>query len=116
MGARGPPRMASRAQDCRHALHQGPQIRAGLAPSLQRALQQAGATAWARSRACLPGAPCCCSGVVLRVLFHPKQPLLFSCGDDSEVRVWDLVDKAVTGVLKVGGGRHGRLRLGAVCW
>jgi U3 small nucleolar RNA-associated protein 13 len=41
---------------------------------------------------------------VLRVLFHPKQLLLFSAGDDAQVRVWDLVTKECTAVLKVGGG------------
>ena len=42
-------------------------------------------------------------GVVLRVAFHPKQLLLFSASDDSEVRVWDLVEKKCTAVLKVRG-------------
>jgi hypothetical protein len=41
------------------------------------------------------------SGVVLRLLFHPKQLLLVSGGDDGEVRVWDLVDKACVAQLKV---------------
>ena len=50
-----------------------------------------------------PRPPLSCSGVVLRVLFHPKQLLLFSGGDDSEVRVWDLVDKSCVVVFKVGG-------------
>jgi U3 small nucleolar RNA-associated protein 13 len=31
------------------------------------------------------------SGVVLRVLFHPRRPLLFSADDQGEVRVWSLV-------------------------
>lgn len=35
-----------------------------------------------------------CSGIVLRVLFHPKQLMLFSSDDQGEVRVWDLVTKA----------------------
>ena len=35
-----------------------------------------------------------CSGVVLRVLFHPKQLMLVSAGDDAEVRVWDLVTRS----------------------
>ncbi len=48
------------------------------------------------------------SGVVLRVLFHPKQLMLFSGGDDSEVRVWDLVEKNCTATLKVRGGREER--------
>jgi WD40 repeat protein len=39
---------------------------------------------------CLPA----CSGVVLRVVFHPKQLMLVSGGDDAEVRVWDLVTKS----------------------
>ena len=37
--------------------------------------------------------PCVCSGIVLRALFHPKQLLLFSSGDEGQVRVWDLVTK-----------------------
>lgn len=40
---------------------------------------------------CLPDL---CSGVVLRVLFHPKQLMLVSAGDDAEVRVWDLVTRS----------------------
>jgi len=36
----------------------------------------------------------CCSGIVLRVLFHPRQLMLFSSCDQGEVRVWDLVTKA----------------------
>jgi hypothetical protein len=35
-----------------------------------------------------------CSGIVLRVLFHPRQLMLFSSDDQGEVRVWDLVTKA----------------------
>jgi WD40 repeat protein len=35
-----------------------------------------------------------CSGVVLRTLFHPKQLMVISGGDDGEVRVWDLVTKS----------------------
>lgn len=42
-----------------------------------------------------------CSGVVLSVLFHPKQLTLVSGGDDAEVRVWDLVDKSCIAVLQV---------------
>lgn len=34
------------------------------------------------------------SGVVLRTLFHPKQLVLVSAGDDAQVRVWDLVTKS----------------------
>jgi U3 small nucleolar RNA-associated protein 13 len=39
-------------------------------------------------------------GVVLRVLFHPKQLLLVSAGADCEVRVWDLVDRSCVHVFK----------------
>lgn len=43
----------------------------------------------------LPPCSCAlCSGVVLRVLFHPKQLMLVSAGDDAEVRVWDLVTRS----------------------
>ena len=38
--------------------------------------------------------------VVLRVLFHPKQLMLVSAGEDAEVRVWDLVDKSCVATLK----------------
>lgn len=31
---------------------------------------------------------------MLRVLFHPKQLMLFTSDDQGEVRVWDLVTKA----------------------
>jgi len=41
---------------------------------------------------------CChgasCRGIVLKVLFHPKQLLLFSSCDAGEVRVWDLVSQS----------------------
>ncbi len=40
-------------------------------------------------------------GVVLRVMFHPKQLMLVTAGEDAEVRVWDLVDKSCVAVLKV---------------
>ena len=43
-----------------------------------------------------------CSGVVLQVLFHPKQLTLVTAGDDADVRVWDLVSKSCVAVLKVG--------------
>ena len=42
------------------------------------------------------------AGVVLKVLFHPRQLLLVSAGDDSLVNVWDLVDKRCTATLQVG--------------
>ncbi len=38
--------------------------------------------------------------MVLRVLFHPKQLMLVSAGEDAEVRVWDLVDKSCVATLK----------------
>lgn len=38
--------------------------------------------------------------MVLKVLFHPKQLMLFSGGDDSMVNVWDLVDKSCVATLK----------------
>jgi WD40 repeat protein len=41
------------------------------------------------------------SGVVLRLLFHPKQMQLYSGGDDGEVRVWDLVSKTCKATLQV---------------
>jgi WD40 repeat protein len=44
-----------------------------------------------------------CSGVVLRTLFHPKQLVLVSAGDDAQVRVWDLVTKSCI----AGGGAAG---------
>lgn len=37
---------------------------------------------------------------MLRVLFHPKQLMLYSAGDDTDVRVWDLVTKSCTVTLK----------------
>jgi WD40 repeat protein len=40
------------------------------------------------------------SGVVLRVIFHPKQLLVISGGDDATVRVWDLVTRACVAALK----------------
>ena len=42
-----------------------------------------------------------CSGVVLQVLFHPKQLMLVTSGEDADVRVWDLVSKSCVAVLKV---------------
>lgn len=42
-----------------------------------------------------------CSGVVLQVLFIPKQLMLVTAGDDADVRVWDLVNKSCVAVLKV---------------
>lgn len=42
-----------------------------------------------------------CSGIVLQVLFHPKQLTLVTSGDDADVRVWDLVSKSCIAVLKV---------------
>ncbi len=34
-------------------------------------------------------------------MFHPKQLMLVTSGDDSDVRVWDLVSKSCVAVLKV---------------
>ena len=34
-------------------------------------------------------------------MFHPKQLMLVTSGDDSDVRVWDLVNKSSVAVLKV---------------
>jgi len=45
--------------------------------------------------------------VVLRVLFHPKQLMLVSAGEDAEVRVWDLVDKSCVAMLKARPARVG---------
>lgn len=42
-----------------------------------------------------------CSGVVMQALFHPKQLMLVTSGDDTDVRVWDLVTKSCVAVLKV---------------
>lgn len=42
----------------------------------------------------------------MRVLFHPKQLLLFSGGDDTEVRVWDLVEKRCVATLQVRSARR----------
>lgn len=39
------------------------------------------------------------SGVVLRVLFHPKQLMLFSGGDDSEVSFCERSDPFVLGTV-----------------
>ncbi len=41
-----------------------------------------------------------CRGVVLRVVFHPHQLQVLTAGDDSDVRVWDLVTKSCVAVLK----------------
>ena len=37
---------------------------------------------------------------MLRVVFHPKQLMLISAGEDAEVHVWDLVDKSCVATLK----------------
>lgn len=42
-----------------------------------------------------------CRGVVFKVMFHPKQLMIISAGDDAEVRVWDLITKSCAGTLKV---------------
>ena len=46
----------------------------------------------------------CCSGVVFTVLFHPKDLMLFSGGEDADVRVWDLNTKSCVAALKVSPG------------
>ncbi len=40
-------------------------------------------------------------GLVLAAVFHPKELLLVTAGDDAEVRVWDLMTKACLATLKV---------------
>jgi len=40
------------------------------------------------------------SGVILRVLFHPKQLQLITACDDGEIKVWDLVTKSCVATLK----------------
>ena len=40
-------------------------------------------------------------GVVFRVVFHPKQLMVISGGDDAQVRIWDLVTKTCMATLKV---------------
>ena len=42
-----------------------------------------------------------CRGVVFKVMFHPKQLMVISAGDDAEVRVWDLITKSCAATLKV---------------
>ena len=44
---------------------------------------------------------CARRGVVFRVVFHPKQLMVISGGDDSDVRIWDLVTKTCPATLKV---------------
>ena len=34
-------------------------------------------------------------------MFHPKQLMIISAGDDAEVRVWDLITKSCAATLKV---------------
>ena len=71
---------------------------------------------------CLPARPPACSGVVLRVLFHPKELMVISAGDDAEVRVWDLVTKScaagalacMLGVVKGGQWQGRRCSAGAL--
>ena len=38
---------------------------------------------------------------MFRVVFHPKQLMVISGGDDGDVRIWDLVTKTCTATLKV---------------
>lgn len=54
----------------------------------------------------------------MKVIWHPRQLQLFSSGDDTEVRIWDLVDKSCVAVLKVGqivGWRWGLWGAGLGC-
>ena len=51
-----------------------------------------------------------CSSVVFTVLFHPKDLMLFSGGEDSDVRVWDLNTKSCVATLKVSPGLHALLQ------
>ena len=37
----------------------------------------------------------------MRLIFHPKQLMLVSAGNDADVRVWDLVTKSCVATLKV---------------
>lgn len=53
---------------------------------------------------------------MLRVLFHPKQLMLFTSDDQGEVRVWDLVTKAPAfkNMTKVGALRTLQVFLGGL--
>jgi hypothetical protein len=42
-----------------------------------------------------------CRGVVFKVMFHPKQLMVISAGDDADIRVWDLITKSCAATLKV---------------
>ena len=56
-----------------------------------------------RRMACKQAAPVAGRrGLVLAALFHPKELMLITAGDDAEVRVWDLITKACVATLKVG--------------
>ena len=41
-----------------------------------------------------------CRGVVLNCIFHPSQLLLISCGDDSQIKIWDLISKSCVATLQ----------------
>ena len=34
-------------------------------------------------------------------MFHPKQLMVISAGDDADIRVWDLITKSCAATLKV---------------
>jgi WD40 repeat protein len=44
---------------------------------------------------------CDCRGLVLEVIFHPKDMMIITAGDDAEIRVWDLITKSCVATLKV---------------
>lgn len=39
-------------------------------------------------------------GLVLQVVFSPRELKVITAGDDSEVRIWDLTNKACVATLK----------------
>lgn len=41
-----------------------------------------------------------CRGIVLCCIFHPSQLLLISGGDDSQIKIWDLISKSCVATLQ----------------